>query len=142
MKYCAEMIAEICGHIGNGLSIKDACLLSNITAKTYFEWMNDTDKEDFRTAVWKAECAFKESNLQIIKLAAKKTWQAAAWLTERKFPEEFALRTKTEMSGYVERADSDAEKKSRLGRLKDFLNTVDLPSKKSAPKDEKELVSA
>lgn len=124
-KYCPEIVEAICSHISNGLTVKDSCTLEDISDKTIYEWLNDPDKDDFRLCVKKAEQNFKESNLKIIHNHAQKNWFAAAWLVERKFPDEWALKTKTEFSGYVEQSESDKEKRQRLDKLKTFLNEVE-----------------
>lgn len=125
MKYCPEIVAALCGHISNGLTAKDSCTLEDISTTTYHEWLNDPTKVDFAQALKKAEQNFKESNLKIIHNHAQKNWFAAAWLVERKFPDEWALKTKTEFSGYVEQSESDKEKRQRLDKLKTFLNEVE-----------------
>lgn len=124
MKYCPEIVAKICEHVSNGLTAKDSCTLEDISEQTFYTWLSDPEKPDFRESVKKAEQGFKESNLKIIRFHAAKNWVAAAWLCERKFPEEFALRTKQEFSGWIEGAEKDAEKKDRVVKLRGWLNKV------------------
>lgn len=45
---------------------------------------------DFDAAILAAEAAFIDSQIANIREAAKKNWQASAWLLERKFPEHFS----------------------------------------------------
>ena len=45
---------------------------------------------EFAEALEKAQGGFIDANLRIIRKAAKKTWQAAAWLLERTRPQEFS----------------------------------------------------
>ena len=91
MKYSPEIITEICRYLEQGMSQKDAAILSDINADTFYEWMK---KPDFSDNIKKAEMKCKQRNVAIIQKAAINTWQAAAWWLERKLSDEFALKTK------------------------------------------------
>ena len=51
-------------------------------------------KPEFSEAIKTAEAKCKKFHIGIIKRAAEKTWQAAAWWLERKHSEEFGLKSK------------------------------------------------
>lgn len=79
-----------------GLSIKLSCQHAGISTASYFAWMSRGEKEQEKDTIFsrlynkikKAESAHALANLAIIQKAAKeKTWQAAAWLLERRHPE-------------------------------------------------------
>jgi hypothetical protein len=100
------MIKLICGHVSKGSSELDACLLSGISRAIFYRWKRaGSDEEDsdtpsiykqFEEALRIAEAHFKKEHLGRISAASnsdkRKQWQASAWLLERKFPQEFALR--------------------------------------------------
>lgn len=103
MKYGPEVVKEICDHIKNGLTKKDAAILSGITEQSIYDWINKYSS--FSQSVKKAEVDAKNDMIKIIRLTAKgwkdkdtgkvtlPVWQAAAWMCERKYRDEFALRT-------------------------------------------------
>ena len=99
------LVKEICEYIATGNTFERACRLSNISESIFYDWKAKGEKEkqgkylDFLEAVKKAEEEFKKTNIDIILNAAKDgTWQAAAWLLERKHPEEFGRRDRVAIS--------------------------------------------
>jgi len=78
---------------------------------TFCEWMKDTD---FSESVQKAEMeglnTVKETCESVLMKAATRTmkpaWQAAAWMLERKFPEEYALQSKHDHTSKGEKITS------------------------------------
>ena len=80
---------------------------AGIGEATLYRWLADGAKQDvgpYRElweAVKKAEAAAELGDISIIKKAARKNWQAAAWLLERKHPERWGKvdRTKLELTG-------------------------------------------
>jgi hypothetical protein len=90
MKYGPDITAEICKHLALGMGRVDSCLLSDISYETFTRWMEHHN--EFCEAIKKAEAKCKERNVALIQRAAVTTWQAAAWMLERKYPEEFAQR--------------------------------------------------
>ena len=96
-KYCTEIIDEICDCVKRGLTQEDARIIVGISKDTFYRWRNE--HSDFSDKLEKANRHFKDENLAIIQRAAKKTWQAAAWLMERKFFNEYAMRQRLEHSG-------------------------------------------
>jgi len=99
------LVKEICEYIATGNTFERACRLSNISESIFYDWKAKGEKEkqgkylDFLEAVKKAGEEFKQTNIDIIQQAAKDgTWQAAAWLLERKHPEEFGRRDRVAIS--------------------------------------------
>lgn len=99
MKYCPEMVKEFCEHLEEGGKRTDACEMVGIVYDTFLEWFRDPRKPEFAEAVKKAEARWKLNAIKRIHRAGARTWQANAWLLERKFPEEYALRVKNQLSG-------------------------------------------
>lgn len=96
MKYTPETIKSICGSIEKGIGRVDACAMADISYETFTKWML---RPEFVEAIKKAEAECKGRNIMIIQKAAMTTWQAAAWWLERKFPDEYALRQRHEITG-------------------------------------------
>jgi hypothetical protein len=83
------MTQEICKHLAAGMGRVDSCILSDIHYDTFCEWMK---RAEFSEAIKKAEASCKERNIALIQRAATKSWQAAAWTLERKYPMEFGIK--------------------------------------------------
>lgn len=97
MKYGKDKTKEICDFIKGGLGRVDACNLASISYETFSRWMEE--KDEFSEAIKTAESGFKRFNLAIIQKASLRHWPAAAWLLERKFQDEFAMKQKLEHTG-------------------------------------------
>jgi hypothetical protein len=93
MKYSPEMTQEIASLLANGSNRTDACVMAGISYETFTVWMQ---KPEFSEAIKKAETGFKNENIAIVFRAAQKSWQAGAWLLERKYWQEFALKKDTD----------------------------------------------
>lgn len=117
-KYCKEIITEICGHLQDGVGRVDTCYLVDISYETFTVWMK---RPTFCGRIKKAEARCKARNIKIIQKAGLTTWQAAAWYLERHFPNEFALRVKNEMSGYIANAEGASEIKERQSSVRKRL---------------------
>ncbi len=88
--------------IKSGLNITKSCLNANISTETYHKkYKNDLA---FRLKIDQALIAFEQMhilNIQKTALKSDKQWTASAWLLERRFPEDWAVRQKVEHSGTV-----------------------------------------
>lgn len=94
-KLTEDLIAVMCRLKGEGLSNKDICCAVGIHEATLYRWLNKPTNrlhralgEEFK----KAEAGYKERLLNTIRDAAlskHQYWTAAAWLLERKYPEEY-----------------------------------------------------
>lgn len=107
-KLTPELQGEICQYIAGGNTFERACILVGIHRVTFMRWRNKGQIAksgkfcDFCNAVKRAEEQFKAHNIDLIQQAANKQWQAAAWLLERKYPEEFGRREKIEVSNKLD----------------------------------------
>jgi len=97
-KLNAERQARLCEALRAGNTRAAAADYAGVGKTTFYRWI-DKGKEqktgafrDFWDAVKKAEADAEVRNVAIIQQAAKKTWQAAAWLLERRRPSRWALR--------------------------------------------------
>ncbi len=84
-KYSKDKINEICMYVARGATNADACLLTDISEKTFYEWKQT--KSEFCEALKKAAAQGKQTHIDAITF--EKSWQAHAWWLERKHPEEF-----------------------------------------------------
>ena len=94
-KITEDLIKIICELKGKGMSNKDICMAVGIHEATLYRWLNKPSarlhrvlSEEFK----KAEARYKQELLDTIRgaaLANRQYWTAAAWLLERKYPEEF-----------------------------------------------------
>ena len=95
-KATEETIKLILDNLREGRGRIETCKMAGIDHDTFMNWMRA--KSDFSEAVKKAEAdgllAMRESALRSIQKAHEQRdqWQAAAWLLERKFADEFAKR--------------------------------------------------
>lgn len=94
-KLTPELQTKICDIIAQGNYISTACLACGISERAYFSWMSKGEKgngssegiyKQFVRAVKKAEAQAQSELVGTIKKASKTTWQASAWLLERKQP--------------------------------------------------------
>lgn len=104
-KLTEELQKEICTYIEQGNTYDRACRLAGISDSIFYDWKAKGEKDksgkysEFSEAVKKAGDVFKAWNIAIIMKAAQdSTWQAAAWLLERKYPEEFGRRDRVAIS--------------------------------------------
>ena len=74
-----------------GMWAKDACARASVDPSTFYRWMQRGENEargihrDFRDAVKAADAECQLRALAVIQRAARdSTWQAAAWLLERR----------------------------------------------------------
>src|SRR5436190_12216897 len=85
---------RICKLLREGCDIKSACNICDIGERTYHEWKERGEKgerpfDSFFSAASRARDAHKAQLLKRIDAATKADWKAAAWLLERRFPQEF-----------------------------------------------------
>ena len=102
----------LCKSISEGNYIKTACVASGISEKTYYKYVRQGDADvelgldtyfsQFVLATKKAEAEGERALIAIIVTAAKSklpgSWQAAAWMLERKDPAHFGRRMEIEVT--------------------------------------------
>ncbi len=101
-----EREARLMGAIEKGMPLKQAAMLAGMSYETLNRWRLQGEAEDaalefrhFWQALRKAQAVAMERLLSRIDTASLSDWKAAAWLLERRHPEEFAKPQKLEHSG-------------------------------------------
>lgn len=106
-KISKDLVDEILTYKENGLSDKDICDMVGIVPQTLYRWLKDAEtgldydnptraasdlelKRELSDGLKRAQVAFKAYHIQNITKAARKNWQASAWMLERMFPKEFS----------------------------------------------------
>lgn len=105
-KLTKELVDEILTYKENGLSDADVCDMVGISQQSFYSWLKEAEtginatnpdrpvtnrelKLELFEGLKKARAAFKAYHVQTITKAAKRSWQASAWLLERMYPKEF-----------------------------------------------------
>lgn len=102
-KYTPELIKEIANYIREGNTQEDSARMGGINVSTFYAYMKH---KEFSEAIEKAHADFKKSQVLAIRAAGVRSvkgevrgsWQANAWLLERKYPEEFGQRLTLKVS--------------------------------------------
>ena len=92
-----------------GHNIKDACTIANVSREWFY---NELEKNpEWVKAVDRAALALKERMMVRVQNASRDTkkWTAAAWMLERRFPEEYAFTTKHNLEGAAGSASTFAD---------------------------------
>ena len=91
------------------MTVKAACALAGVGQSTYFDWV--ATKSDFQELIKRAESEMKERALKVINQAAQNgQWQAAAWLLERREPNEYGRQDRVRIEDVRGTAEKLAEK--------------------------------
>lgn len=92
-KCTKELIAEAVKLKKTGMSNKDMCSCLGINEATLYKWLGDPktpNHVELSKALKKTEGEFKAAlRMRIIKKSSE-NWQAAAWMLERMYPDEYA----------------------------------------------------
>jgi hypothetical protein len=104
MKYKPEIVNVLLESLRNGNGRFASCAKAGIGYQTLLDWLADERKSEFSESVKKAEqdgIKFDEENYRgvIKKAAVGGTWQAAAWMLERKHG--YSAKINQEHSGQV-----------------------------------------
>ena len=106
-----EIQKTVCEAIKHGATLEIAARAAGIGARTLDEWLKhgrdelqaDPDASGpcaiFVSEVMIAAAKSEQELIEIIRKEAPKTWQAAAWLLERKFPQRYAKVDRLRVSG-------------------------------------------
>lgn len=128
-KYGPEIVKALAEAITLGLSQKRACEAAGISYDTFRRWTHS--KPGFRDAMRKAETDFIGRNLAMIAAASLRTWQAAAWLLERRFPKEWG-KVETIKASIRDGEESETKRPEMADRLaqifglrKEYFRDVD-----------------
>ncbi len=105
-----QIIEQLATYIENGNFAMDACKLVGVSESGYYKWLA-TGKAvldgkikmtksnalcvELVEAIKHADAKFKAYHIANINKASKTTWQASAWMLERRFPESYGRRADT-----------------------------------------------
>lgn len=98
-----------------GMSNIDAINIARVSKDWFYRKIKNDPK--FSAEIEAIRSEWKQSNLAIIQKAALHTWQAAAWILERKASDEFALRQKVEHSGELKTESIVEQKVNKMDQL-------------------------
>lgn len=105
-KLTVELVDTLVALFEAGQFASVACRLAGIGETTFYRWLEEGGqaktgrKREFWEAIKKAEAMAEARRVDIIRQAGAepKTWQAAAWWLERRFPSRYGRRA-VELSG-------------------------------------------
>lgn len=102
----------ICRHLKNGMSVKNSMKMVGIHESTFYGWMSRGEKEtkgvyfEFCEAVEKAKAESEKKLVDIIRGAAEQgEWKPAAWMLERRFPDQWGRIDRLDISGKLKTED-------------------------------------
>ena len=104
-KLTEEMVEQALKLKADGLSNGDIICALGIAESTFYRWIGDPKNKLQRSlseGLKKEEAQFKQALLTTIRsaaLARNQYWTAAAWLLERKFPDEYGKAERRNDSG-------------------------------------------
>lgn len=103
-KLTPELQQKICGLIQAGNYAKTAALACGIAESTYYLWLAKGKKakrgqyHDFYQAIEQAQAEGEMKLVSVIAESSLESWQAAAWMLERKFPQAWGRKERVEHS--------------------------------------------
>jgi transposase len=136
-KLTPERISRLIEALRAGHTREGAATLAGISKSTFNGWLASAkepgaDQEFllFLDAVKSAEVEAEDALLAIIRAAAPKQWQAAAWILERRSPDRWGRRVKAEIAApppaqaapseverHIEEAQATADTTEEIARL-------------------------
>jgi transposase len=109
-KYTPEVGEKLCTAVRHGLTYKLAAAYAGVHYDTLNEWRRG--KPEFSDALTRAEAEGALARmLRIEKAASDGDWRAAAWIQERRYPQDYGrtVEQKVEHSGAVVHTDADID---------------------------------
>ena len=97
-----ELQAEIVTYIEGGSYVETAAAGAGISKDTFYAWLKKGKKEskgiyrDFSDAIIKAIARSELRDINNIYKAGQTSWQASAWRLERKYPDRWGRKDRTE----------------------------------------------
>lgn len=103
-KLTPKLQERIVGYVRAGAYVETAAAAAGIAKDTLYAWLRrgaaaESPYDAFAAAVEEAQAMAEMRDLALIGKAAESEWTAAAWRLERKYPDKYGRRTKTELSG-------------------------------------------
>ena len=90
-KYHASIAQKIGEHLRAGLNFRQTCAVLGIGEQTLRQWRRE--KPELCAEISRAQGQAVADRLALINTAATKSWQAAAWWLERKYPHDWGRPT-------------------------------------------------
>lgn len=95
--FTKEVVMRFYEAVRYGSKIKQACQYAGISASLYYSWRRrglagDEPYNIFIKGVEQAQGEFVVRNLEAVHAHSAIDWKASAWLLERRYPEDFAMR--------------------------------------------------
>ncbi len=97
-KLTPEVQETICRYVRQGLTYETAARAAGISESTFYRWRARGEKaqrgkfRQFWEAVKKAEAEAEQRLVERILAASRDSWQAAAWILERRYPDRWGRR--------------------------------------------------
>lgn len=105
-KITRELVEQAAELKRSGLTNRDICQALGIVEGTFYRWLQSPTcklHRELKEALKRAEADYKHELLESIKSTALRDknpqWTAAAWLLERKYPDEYAQTTRERDAG-------------------------------------------
>ncbi|HEV8176914.1 MAG TPA: hypothetical protein VGP44_04430 [Gemmatimonadales bacterium] len=116
--------------IREGLTQKDASAIVGISEDSFIRWKQDF--ADFAARIKKAEAEFILDNVRIVqKAASANTWQASAWILERRRTEAWGRKETVvvppEPENLPDQFDLNRLSNDKLSNLRDLLTAATVP---------------
>jgi transposase len=102
--------------ISKGHSRRDMAKLAGINFTTFYDWLHGDPL--FAREVEKAEAQYAGRLLRVIDKASGLQWQAAAWILERRFPEQWGRHLVTEPPKSEEQKIAALSPEEQIARLR------------------------
>ncbi len=96
-KRTPDVMRRLCAALRAGNPRRVACASAGISEDSFAKWSKNFP--DFSDSIKKAEADAITRNVAIIRKAAQKTWQAAAWWLERRYPDDWGRKERHELTG-------------------------------------------
>jgi transposase len=101
-----ELIANMAECLELGYTIKLACEACGIVTSTFADWMNKGEAgeepfTEFSSAVRAAQKKAADYHLRSVQKHANVDWRAAAWMLERRFPDDYGKKDSVKLSGEI-----------------------------------------
>lgn len=127
-KYNEKTVNEICQFLEDGLPQKDAAVLSGISEKTFYRWMEKHDS--FDSKVEASITRYKEKLIKIVNVHSVKDGKLALEILARRWPDEFGTKQKVELAfnPQEEMKKIDERIKERWPEIEDTTNKLPPPT--------------
>ena len=101
-----QMIKQAGAMVAEGMTDRAVQDMIGISHDTWYKWMNRGEDEEeteplyseFAETIKKAKSRLQYDCIHAIKEASRREWQAAAWLLERKWSEDFGKKDRIDMN--------------------------------------------